>query len=1134
MRNLKKFLAMALTMLMVVSSFSGVLSSYAFDDVTDSADEINLMSSLHIIKGYEDGTFGPENDVLRYQMALMIAKIMTGKVDNEYVNWGSTANYSTFTDIDDGDFQGSVSYCNENGIVVGYDAATFGPDDGITVQQAFTMVVRMLGYGSASMDANYPWSYVDKAIELGLDNGLAADYNNEDTCNREQAAVILYNALFAKQAAGTTFATSMFNLTTSNVIVTGTNRGNMYKNGAFSTKLVPGTTDEYYVAFNVLGSDFKADLSTTYYLPESAFGLYGEDIDANDYIGASFEVVTRDNYASLLYCEMNDSYAADQTAFKGGDANNTALLKIDSDSYNFKAVEKFSALNNNQGYIANYDEILVYADTNAVKTNNTGLYYYDANMNITTADGKTVIFYYISFNNSALTAVNGVYRKLVSGTHGTANAVYVDPTADEWAAVPTYGSTTTVVGMTYITNTKTEITDKNAYSDTVLYDDNNDGTYDRAFYTYYSFAKIGKNNDGYITVTDNGGNTTVLTKLNGDKIKDTKFVGEAAKYDDVAGKYVIYSYNAILDTLTVKKIYTVSIGYVTTLNMAAPTISFDQVFYDLYTGVVSGTTYTLGCATLPGASFAGLYKSMGGYDEAISIKGRTVNFILDEDLGAVLAIANGYTDAGYVIYLNRQGYTTTGNQYAQVITSKGVATWVTIASVNNVTNFSAITLEAGQLYKATVDALGNYHLTAQAVDTSVENYGFTNGIGTSNNLVAETPEFTPSTYLSNADTVYVVLAGADKTIASNYRIFKGIPANGVTLNGVAFVQDTNAAKFVYATDNDLTDFVISNVTNTTYNSYSIIYVDNDYQYIGTNQVSTGFGVINGTYLTYSRVVDVINGGLTNIYATTDKTITRGHFYLTQNNIVLDDVTAQVTATQKFVTAVDAYGLNANTVNASGDKAADIAGALVAYKFDAAAMEITDGDDGVTPKDFIGDYKGKTGLLITALEPRATVLAAPYADISFTANAKNIMLINGTYENVNAVDVTIATADYNKEDGKTFAIIDADKKLVVATTNDANSIFTLECGKTYYLAYNVATRPVIDGTKYSALTFNTIEKFTDADKTVTEYNLTDLGDFTAAATYYKDAADAKNNKSYDTIAIYTVPKNAVKLTITAAN
>ena len=347
MRNLKRFLAMTLTMLMVVGCCSAMFSVNAFDDVTDYQQQIELMSELKIVEGKDDTTFGFGEDVQRWHMALWIAKIMTGKVDDAYVNWYETTNYTDFTDVNADQFLGSISYASDNGIIKGYANTTnFGPADGITFQDAFTMVVRMLGYGSDAMDATYPWSYINKAIELGLDDDLAASYNNEDVATREEIVVILYNALFATKADGSNYAAAKFNLTQDTVVITGTVKGNMYQTGdTISKKDADGN---YYVAFNKLYADGTIAVSPTYYLPKTQFAALADasDLEIALAVGSSFDVVTRDDFTTILYSKLNDSYVASQDVFTGNASSDGNNLTINSEAY--KAVTMYSSLYNNQ------------------------------------------------------------------------------------------------------------------------------------------------------------------------------------------------------------------------------------------------------------------------------------------------------------------------------------------------------------------------------------------------------------------------------------------------------------------------------------------------------------------------------------------------------------------------------------------------------------------------------------------------------------------------------------------------------------------------------------------------------------------------------------------------------------------
>jgi hypothetical protein len=243
MRNLKKFLAMALTVLMVVGSF-GMVASANFDDVVDFQEAVNVMTDLGIACGYEDGTFGEADPVERQQIALWIAKIMTGKTDATYVanNFVDGTNYTAFVDVEDAEdldvYTGAINYAANNGIIVGTTATTFEPTADVLLQDVFAMVVRMLGYGSTAMNNNYPYSFIDKAISLGLDAELGEDYIVDATATRGQTMQVLYNALTVAKSDGSTLGYDYFNVEKATVVITGTKALNVFTNAALVTKTV--------------------------------------------------------------------------------------------------------------------------------------------------------------------------------------------------------------------------------------------------------------------------------------------------------------------------------------------------------------------------------------------------------------------------------------------------------------------------------------------------------------------------------------------------------------------------------------------------------------------------------------------------------------------------------------------------------------------------------------------------------------------------------------------------------------------------------------------------------------------------------------------------------------------------------
>ena len=143
MRNLKKFLALVLAMVM---AFSLMLSASAanFDDkhfsdtedVTQAFKEaVAVLTGLDVIKGDGDGdlkTIRPQSDITRAEAAALVYRIATGDINDKQVDLYS--DYSNFTDVkpktstDAGDwFAGYVGYCQNAGIIKGTTPTTFNP-----------------------------------------------------------------------------------------------------------------------------------------------------------------------------------------------------------------------------------------------------------------------------------------------------------------------------------------------------------------------------------------------------------------------------------------------------------------------------------------------------------------------------------------------------------------------------------------------------------------------------------------------------------------------------------------------------------------------------------------------------------------------------------------------------------------------------------------------------------------------------------------------------------------------------------------------------------------------------------------------------------------------------------------------
>jgi len=188
MKTSARFLAVILAVLMIagtaltVSAFSDVEEGYAH------ASAIATLNQLGVIGGYEDGTFKPENNVERDEMAKLIFVLYT-TLDN--AGNGSVK----FNDVaGDNWAAGYVSWCAAKSIVGGYGDGSFKPDNNVTYDEALKMTCAALGY--TDFDSNlWPTDVRQKGLkELKLGEGIEA--KGSDKLTRGEVAQLLYNALF--------------------------------------------------------------------------------------------------------------------------------------------------------------------------------------------------------------------------------------------------------------------------------------------------------------------------------------------------------------------------------------------------------------------------------------------------------------------------------------------------------------------------------------------------------------------------------------------------------------------------------------------------------------------------------------------------------------------------------------------------------------------------------------------------------------------------------------------------------------------------------------------------------------------------------------------------------------------------
>ena len=113
-----------------------------------------------------------------------------------------------YSDVDsDSPYAVYIRTAVQNGWMTGYSDGSFRPDNAVTLEEACTMALRLLGYDVASLGGTFPSAQLNKASALGLRNDISA--RQGEVLTLEQGTVLFYNALTAMNGSGQVYASTL-------------------------------------------------------------------------------------------------------------------------------------------------------------------------------------------------------------------------------------------------------------------------------------------------------------------------------------------------------------------------------------------------------------------------------------------------------------------------------------------------------------------------------------------------------------------------------------------------------------------------------------------------------------------------------------------------------------------------------------------------------------------------------------------------------------------------------------------------------------------------------------------------------------------------------------------------------------
>ena len=184
-------------LLSVMVMGTGAASFTDQDEFSDNyAEAAEVLTGMGIIQGYDDGSFLPQRNINRAQVATMIYRAATGDVTDSKIS--QFVGEDLFDDVNADDwFAGYVNYCGNAEYIKGFTPDTFGPYKQVTGYQVLAMILRAVGYDENNEYTGDQWTLRVAATsrEQGLLDNLNPDTNLAEPATRELVAQLIFEAI---------------------------------------------------------------------------------------------------------------------------------------------------------------------------------------------------------------------------------------------------------------------------------------------------------------------------------------------------------------------------------------------------------------------------------------------------------------------------------------------------------------------------------------------------------------------------------------------------------------------------------------------------------------------------------------------------------------------------------------------------------------------------------------------------------------------------------------------------------------------------------------------------------------------------------------------------------------------------
>lgn len=192
-KKLSALLAAALAVSMLTLPAGAVSQSTALETI----------QALGILAGDSQGNLNLSSAVTRAEFVTMMTAASSYKD-----TVGSGYGVSLFKDVKSSHWASEyIRLAVEQNWMTGYTDGTFRPGRTITLEEACTALLRLLGYDTSSLAGSFPTAQLSKAGAVGLLDDVTAKQGQ--TLTRQDCVTLFYHLLLAETKAGAVYGTTL-------------------------------------------------------------------------------------------------------------------------------------------------------------------------------------------------------------------------------------------------------------------------------------------------------------------------------------------------------------------------------------------------------------------------------------------------------------------------------------------------------------------------------------------------------------------------------------------------------------------------------------------------------------------------------------------------------------------------------------------------------------------------------------------------------------------------------------------------------------------------------------------------------------------------------------------------------------